>query len=109
METTSKAISIPSYWAQPKYSLGQRIKQGTIVGIQYQLPNNLLLESSADGSWNYIVKVNSGSKDKDKEVEELQEHEIKTLPSSDLHKLLTAEIEAYQQKIEILKQQLPSL
>ncbi|MDZ8140119.1 MAG: hypothetical protein RM049_33325 [Nostoc sp. DedQUE04] len=39
---TSKVITIPNHWTLPKYSLGQRTKQGMIVGIQYYPPNNLL-------------------------------------------------------------------
>lgn len=103
---TSKVVTIPNYWTSPKYSLGQRIKQGIIVGIQYRLPNNLLAQSS-DGSWQYIVKVSSNSKDK--EVEDLQEHEVQPLPTQELHRLLTGEIEAYQRKITVLMQELAEI
>lgn len=105
---SSKIINIPGYWVQPKYSLGQRIKNGIIVGIQYQLPDNLLAESN-EGLWSYIVKVNASSKEKDKEVEELQEHEVKALSTQELRKLLTAEIEVHQRKIAVLTQQMPSI
>lgn len=37
---TSKVVTIPNHWTSPKYSLGQRTKQGVIVGIQYYPPNN---------------------------------------------------------------------
>lgn len=88
---TPKVVTIPNYWTSPKYSLGQRTKQGIIIGIQYRLPNNLLAESS-DGSWQYTVQVSTNLLDK--EVEDLQEHEVQALPTQELHRLLTAEIEA---------------
>jgi hypothetical protein len=103
---TPKVVTIPNYWTSPKYSLGQRIKQGIIVGIQYRLPNNLIAESR-DGSWQYTVQVSTNLLDK--EVEDLQEHEVQTLPTQELHRLLTAEIEAYQRKITGLMQELAEI
>jgi hypothetical protein len=103
---TSKVVTIPNYWTSPKYSLGQRTKQGVIVGIQYYPPNNLLAESR-DGSWQYTVQVSTNRKDK--EVEDLQEHEVQTFPTQELHRLLTAEIEAYQRKIAVLMQELAEI
>ncbi|WP_193199730.1 hypothetical protein [Nostoc sp. MG11] len=104
MENLKITSVIPSYWTVPKYSLGQRIKQGMIVGIQYCLPDNLLAESS-DGSWQYIVQVSTNNKDK--QVEDLQEHEVQPLAPQELRRLLTAEIEAHQRKMVVLTQQLP--
>lgn len=51
---TSKIIAIPNHWMSPKYSLGQRTKQGVIVGIQYYPPNNLLT-GLCNESWRYAV------------------------------------------------------
>ncbi|MEH2105898.1 hypothetical protein [Nostoc sp.] len=38
---TSKIVTIPNHWTSPKYSLGQRTKQGMIVGVQYCLERKL--------------------------------------------------------------------
>ncbi|MCG6138764.1 MAG: hypothetical protein MET45_29920 [Nostoc sp. LLA-1] len=58
METSKISIAVPDYWKRPKYSLGQRIKQGIIVGIQYRLPDDSLAECS-EGYWHYIVRVSA--------------------------------------------------
>ncbi|MCG6138767.1 MAG: hypothetical protein MET45_29945 [Nostoc sp. LLA-1] len=46
---------------------------------------------------------------KHQEVEDLQEHEIQPLPTQELRKLITTEIEAYQRKIAVLTKQLPEM
>ncbi|MEA5606235.1 hypothetical protein [Nostoc sp. UHCC 0252] len=51
---TSKVVTIPNHWTSPKYSLGQRTKQGMIVGVQYCLFENLVVPER-DGSWRYAV------------------------------------------------------
>ncbi|WP_206759174.1 hypothetical protein, partial [Nostoc flagelliforme] len=87
-----------------KYSLGQRTKQGMIVGVQYYPPNNLLTGLCTE-SWRYAVL----DKNDFSEVAHLEEEKIYPLTSIQLRAELEAEIEAYQCKILILKHQLGAI
>ncbi|MBW4428321.1 MAG: hypothetical protein KME50_28755 [Nostoc desertorum CM1-VF14] len=95
---------IPNYWTSPKYSLGQRTRQGVIVGIQYYPPNNLLTGLCTE-SWRYAVL----DKNDLSEVSHLEEEKIHPLTSLELLAELEAEIEVYQGKILILKQLLETV
>lgn len=101
---TSKVITIPNHWTLPKYSLGQRTKQGMIVGIQYYPPNNLLT-GLCNESWRYAVL----NKNDISEVSHLEEQKISPLTPSELRAELQTEIEAYQIEVVILKQQLETI
>ncbi|AVH64107.1 hypothetical protein NPM_2425 [Nostoc sp. 'Peltigera membranacea cyanobiont' N6] len=101
---TSKVVTIPNHWTSPKYSLGQRTKQGIIVGVQYYPPNNLLTGLCTE-SWRYAVVNNNDFS----EVSHLEEQKISPLTSSELRAELQTEIEAYQIEIVILKQQLETI
>ncbi len=101
---TSKVVTIPNYWTLPKYSLGQRTKQGVIVGIQYYPPNNLLT-GLCNESWRYAVL----NKNDFSEVSHLEEQKIQPLTPLELHAELEAEIEAYQIEIVIRQQQLETI
>ncbi|MEA5606198.1 hypothetical protein [Nostoc sp. UHCC 0252] len=97
----SKVVTIPNHWTSPKYSLGQRTKQGMIVGVQYYPPNNLLT-GLCNESWRYAVL----DKNDFSEVAHLEEEKISPLTPSELRAELEAEIERYQREILILKQEL---
>ncbi|MBN3890444.1 MAG: hypothetical protein HWQ43_15200 [Nostoc sp. JL31] len=101
---TSKVVTIPNHWTSPKYSLGQRTKQGMIVGVQYYPPNNLLT-GLCNESWRYAVL----DKNDLSEVSHLEEEKIHLLTSLELRAELEAEIEAYQRKIQILKHQMGAI
>ncbi|MCC5602254.1 hypothetical protein [Nostoc favosum] len=101
---TSKVVTIPNYWTSPKYSFGQRSKQGVIVGIQYYPPNNLLT-GLCNESWRYALL----DKNDFSEVSHLEEEKIHLVTPSELCAELQAEIEAYQRKILILKHQLGAI
>ncbi|MEH2255282.1 hypothetical protein [Nostoc sp.] len=101
---TPKFVSVPNYWTSPKYSFGQRTKQGVIVGIQYYPPNDLLT-GLCNESWRYAVL----DKNDFSEVSHLEKEKIHPLTSIELHTELQVEIEAYQRKILILKHQLGAI
>ncbi|MCW5318822.1 hypothetical protein GTQ43_35770 [Nostoc sp. KVJ3] len=101
---TSKVVTIPDYWTLPKYSLGQRTKQGVIVGIQYYPPNNLLT-GLCNESWRYAVLDQNDFS----EVAHLEEDKIHPLTPIELRAEIEAEIEVYQCKILILKHQLGAI
>ncbi|MCC5633456.1 hypothetical protein LC613_39000 [Nostoc sphaeroides CHAB 2801] len=101
---TSKVVTIPNHWTLPKYLLGQRTKQGMIVGVQYYPPNNLLTGLCTE-SWRYALL----DKNDFSEVSHLEEEKIHPLTPIELRTELEAEIEAYQRKILILKQQLETV
>ncbi|MEH1817784.1 MAG: hypothetical protein V7L31_01575 [Nostoc sp.] len=101
---TSKVVSIPNHWISPKYSFGQRTKQGVIVGIQYYPPNNLLTGLCKE-SWRYAVL----DKNDISEVSHLEEQNISPLTPSELRAELQAKIEAYQIEIVSRQQQLETI
>ncbi|MHC0068896.1 hypothetical protein ACWATR_39555 [Nostoc sp. UIC 10890] len=101
---SSKVVTIPNHWTSPKYSLGQRTKQGMIVGVQYYPPNNPLTGLCTE-SWRYAVL----DKNDFSEVSHLEEDKIHLLTPSELRAELQAEIEVHQIKIVILKQQLETV
>jgi hypothetical protein len=98
---TSKVVTIPNHWTLPKFSFGQRTKQGVIVGIQYYPPNNLLT-GLCNESWRYAVL----DKNDFSEVSHLEEQKIQPLTSLELRAELQAEIETCQIEIAIRQQQL---
>lgn len=104
METSKNTITIPGYWTQPKYSLGQRIKQGIIVGIQYYQSQNLLTDYS-NGSWRYAVLDNGDFE----EIIHLSEQKIQPLSSQELTKQIQDEIELYQNSITVLSKELSAI
>ncbi len=100
----SKIITIPNHWTSPKYSLGQRTKQGMIVGVQYCLFENLVVPER-DGSWRYAVLVST----EDEQVEYISESGVQLLPEKELRLDMEGEIDFCQRKIQNLTQQLEAL
>ncbi len=98
---TPKVVNIPNHWTSPKYSLGQRTKQGVIVGIQYYPPNHLLT-GLCDESWHYAVL----DKNDFSEVSHLEEQKIHPLTPLELRTELQAEMEMHQREILMIQQQL---
>ncbi len=72
-------LRIPSYWESPKYSLGQMVKQGRIIGIEYQPPGTLRAYE-LDIGWYYIVLSDPCEYDTDN----IRESNIQPLTVSDL-------------------------
>jgi hypothetical protein len=100
----SKIITIPNHWTSPKYSLGQRTKQGMIVGVQYCLFENLVVPER-DGSWRYAILVSA----EDEQVEYISESGVQLPPEKELRLEIEGEIDFCQRKIQNLTQQLEAL
>jgi len=92
-------IRFPSHWPQPKYHLGQRVKQGEIVGVEYYQPKTLRGYEEGAG-WSYWVLRN----DLSDQAEAMRESNIQPLKTSELQEEIQAEIEFYQSKITALNE-----
>lgn len=99
--SSGNSIQIPAHWNQPKYSLGQRTKQGIIVGVQYCLFENLIAPER-DGFWRYAILVST----EDEQVEYISEPGIKLPSAGELRREVETELDFYQRKIQNLQQQL---
>ncbi|WP_375495381.1 hypothetical protein [uncultured Nostoc sp.] len=51
-----KNISFPNHWESPKYQLGQLVKQGRIIGVEYQAPGTTRAYDLSKG-WIYSVLI----------------------------------------------------
>ncbi|MHC5596058.1 MAG: hypothetical protein ACYTXC_08900 [Nostoc sp.] len=94
-------ISIPQHWGYPRFALEQRTKDGIILGL-YCYPNGTELAEQFGHGWRYALMSRKNSD----ELFHFQESQIKPLSPQELLSEITAEIEFYQQQINILKQQL---
>ncbi|MBW4566087.1 MAG: hypothetical protein KME32_34450 [Mojavia pulchra JT2-VF2] len=97
-------ITIPKGWEYPRFILGERTKQGIIVGLEYYAQDSFLAEEYGQG-WRYALMPHKNSQD----LLHYQEHQIKTLSRQELFSQITAEIDAHQQQIDVLKQQLAAV
>ncbi|MEH2070051.1 MAG: hypothetical protein V7K47_18130 [Nostoc sp.] len=95
------SIRIPSDWTLPGYSLGQRTKQGLIIGIQYY-PSGTFLAQEEGQEWRYSLLLTSNIQDLDYK----KESEIEPLSTQELRSSILADIELYQSKIAALTEQL---
>ncbi|YAF98999.1 MAG: hypothetical protein AB3A66_28805 (plasmid) [Nodularia sp. CChRGM 3473] len=94
-------ISIPQNWEYPRFTLGQRTKQGLIIGIEYNPANTQLAYQYGHG-WRYTVLPHKNSE----EVRHYSDDQIQTLSFAEIQQQLQAEIEEHQQHIKALQQQL---
>ncbi len=97
-------ISIPQHWGYPRFTLDQRTEQGIILGLYYY-PNGTELAEQFDDGWRYVLMPNKNSD----EISYLQEDQIQPLTPEELFQQITAEIDFYQQQINILNRQLTVL
>ncbi|WP_375511043.1 hypothetical protein [uncultured Nostoc sp.] len=97
-------ISIPQHWGYPRFALEQRTKDGIILGFYYY-PNGTELAEQFGGGWRYALMPHKNSD----ELFHFQENQIQPLSPEELFSEITAEIEFYQQQINILKQQLAAM
>jgi uncharacterized membrane protein len=97
-------ISIPQHWEYPRFALEQRTQQGIILGIQYYPTGTELAEQFGDG-WRYALMPDKNSD----ELFHLEENQIQPLTPEKLLPKITAEIEFYQQQINILNRQLAAI
>jgi hypothetical protein len=97
-------ISIPQHWGYPRFALEQRTEQGTILGLYYY-PSGTELAEQFDEGWRYVLMLNKNSD----EISYLQENQIQPLTPEELFSQIRAEIDFYQQQINILNRQLTAL
>ncbi|MCC5670665.1 hypothetical protein LC653_44625 [Nostoc sp. CHAB 5784] len=97
-------ISIPQHWGYPSFALEQRTKDGIILGFYYYPNGTELAEQFGDG-WRYALMPNKNSD----ELFHFQENQIQPLTPEELFRQITAEIDFYQQQINILNRQLTVL
>ena len=97
-------ISIPQHWEYPHFAMEQRTKDGIILGFYYY-PNGTELAEQFGGGWRYALMPNKNSD----ELFHFQESQIQPLSPEKLFQQITAEIDFYQQQINILNRQLDAL
>jgi hypothetical protein len=97
-------ICFPSHWTKPKYYLGQIVKQGRIIGVEYQAPGTARAFGLGKG-WIYSVLLDDLGYD----AENIFESEIEPPSTEDLRAEITYEksiIEIHQKNLEYLDEQL---
>ncbi|WP_174711375.1 HNH endonuclease [Nostoc sp. TCL240-02] len=97
-------IRFPSHWPQPKYHFGQLVKQGRIIGIEYQSPGTRRAFDLGKG-WIYAVLLDDLGYDTD----QLKESEIEPPPLSVLQAEINYEkslVEIHQNNKAVLTEQL---
>lgn len=57
-----KNIEFPEHWQAPKYKLGQQVKQGQIVGVEYHPPGTKRACNFGEG-WTYWVLLQEPEED----------------------------------------------
>jgi hypothetical protein len=97
-------ITIPKHWDYPRFALEQRTKQGIILGLHYY-PSGTELAEQFGGGWRYALMPHKNSD----ELFHFQESQIQPLTPEELFSQITAEIDFYQQQINILNRQLDAL
>ena len=104
---TLNFLRIPSHWGSPLYRLGQMVKQGRIIGIEYQPPGTRRAYDLGV-EWNYTVLPD----DQEYDTDSIRESDIRLLTASDL--LLEIEhekqcVKTHQENLSILNEQLAKL
>ncbi|MEH1808480.1 HNH endonuclease [Nostoc sp.] len=100
-------IRFPSHWAQPKYHLGQLVKQGRIIGIEYQSPGTRRAFDLGKG-WIYAVLID----DQGYDTLQLKDSEIEPPPLSVLQAEINYEkslVEIHQKNLVVLDEQMDAL
>ncbi|MEH2177412.1 hypothetical protein [Nostoc sp.] len=104
MIAQKSCIRFPSHWPQPKYHFGQLVKQGRIIGIEYQSPGTRRAYDLGEG-WIYAVLIDDQGYDAD----QLKESEIKPPSLEDLQAEIDYEkslVEIHQSNKAVLTEQL---
>lgn len=94
-------ICFPSHWKKPKYHLGQQMKQGQIVGIEYHPPATKRASIFGE-NWTYCLLLDY----QDSEVEIFTEPNLQPLSPEELQEEIESKkalIEVYQNNIAALK------
>ncbi len=93
-------IRFPSHWKKPKYQLGQQMKQGQIVGIEYHPPSTKRASIFGE-NWTYCLLIN----DQDAEIEIFTEQNLQPLSPSEL----LSEIESQKTLLEVYQNNIAAL
>ncbi|MCC5654170.1 hypothetical protein LC609_31205 [Nostoc sp. XA013] len=104
IKSMQSTISIPRHWGYPRFALEQRTNQGIILGLYYY-PSGTELAEQFGGGWRYALMPDKNSD----ELFHFQENQIQPLTPEELFRQITAEIDFYQQQINILNRQLTAL
>lgn len=86
---------------QPKYCIGDRVKQGLIVGLE-KYPNGSYLSQQYGTEWRYTLLSNKNEED----LEHIYESSIKSLSPQELIAEIEAEIKWHKQQLEDLQREL---
>ena len=89
---------MPSTWGLPLYLLGQFIKQGQIIGVNYYPPGTPAAKEYEEEGWSYLVMP---SMDSDILLH-LSESEIKSCLPDQACAFLQTEIDKHQSKVAAL-------
>ncbi|BBD63119.1 hypothetical protein NIES2109_59690 (plasmid) [Nostoc sp. HK-01] len=94
-------ITIPRGWGYPRFTFGQRTKQGIVVGIEF-VPSDSLIAKESGGGWQYGLLPDKNSKD----IVYLPESEIQQLSPQESEEEILAEIDEHLNQLAILQEQL---
>ncbi|ABA24986.1 hypothetical protein Ava_B0275 (plasmid) [Trichormus variabilis ATCC 29413] len=94
-------ITIPRGWGYPRFTFGQRTKQGTVVGIEY-ISSDSLIGKEGNAGWQYGLLPDKNSKD----IVYLKEEEIQPFSAKESEEKNLNEIDAYLNEVAILQAQL---
>lgn len=94
-------ITIPRGWGYPRFTFGQRTKQGIVVGIEY-IPSDSLIAKEGSSGWQYGLLPDKNSKD----IIYLSESQIQQLSPKESEEEILNEIDAHLNEVAILQAQL---
>ncbi|MEH2274403.1 MAG: hypothetical protein V7K40_06230 [Nostoc sp.] len=97
-------IAIPNSWTPPLYRLGQRVKQGEIIGLEYHPPGTQRAYEFGQG-WSYTVLLDDYSA----EVDIYKERQIELPTDSESHSCVQELINQHQIRITALTEQMELL
>ncbi|WP_341530071.1 hypothetical protein WKK05_12660 [Nostoc sp. UHCC 0302] len=88
-------ITLPRSLSQPLFTIGQRIQQGKIIGINYSVQKN------REG-WYYTVLINETSS----QALSLPETQIRLLEEQEKEAQILAEIDSHLKRLAVLQEEL---
>jgi hypothetical protein len=94
-------ITIPRGWGYPRFTFGQRTKQGIVVGIEF-VPSDSLIATESGAGWQYGLLPDKNSKD----IVYMSESEIQQLSPQESEKQILSEIDEHLNQVAILQAQL---
>ena len=104
MEENTHNITFPKNWNQPKYQLGQLVRQGWIVGMRYY-PKNSAMGHTYHVGWHYDVVPDWLEVDATYHTEK----DIESYSPEETVAELQAEIDALTLQIEALQDEMNSI